>query len=48
MILSPFLHADPVAISYLFGCGDKLMREDVPPPPRAAELRDLNAGLARA
>jgi hypothetical protein len=47
MILRPLLHAEPVAISYLFGCGGKLMREDVP-SPRAAELRGLNAGLARA
>lgn len=31
MILRPFLHADPVAISYLFGCGGKASAAVVDP-----------------
>src|SRR5260370_37374775 len=31
MILRPFLHADPVAISYLFGCGGKAAAAVVDP-----------------
>jgi glyoxylase-like metal-dependent hydrolase (beta-lactamase superfamily II) len=31
MILRPFLHADPVAISYLFGCGGKASAAIVDP-----------------
>jgi len=31
MILRPFLHTDPVAISYLFGCGGKAAAAVVDP-----------------
>jgi hypothetical protein len=47
MILRPFLHSDPVAISYE-AAFVRLMLEEVPaPPPHAAELRGLNAGRTR-
>ena len=40
MILRQFLHTDPVAISYLFGCGGKSMGAVVDPvgniAPRAS------------
>jgi hydroxyacylglutathione hydrolase len=42
MILRPFLHADPVAISYLFGCGGKASAAVVDP------LGDVEPYLATA
>lgn len=42
MILRPFLHADPVAISYLFGCGGKASAAVVDP------LGDVEPYLAAA
>jgi hydroxyacylglutathione hydrolase len=42
MILRPFLHADPVAISYLFGCGGKASAAVVDP------VGDISPYLATA
>src|SRR5207249_4363514 len=47
MILRPFLHAEPVAISYLFGCGSKAAGAvvdpvgDIEPYLRAAEASGM-------
>ncbi len=47
MILRPFLHAEPVAISYLFGCGGKASGAvvdpvgDIEPYLRAAEASGM-------
>ena len=55
MILRPFLHAEPVAISYLFGCGSRASGAvvdpvgDIEPYLRTAEegARVLFASLGR-
>src|SRR5436853_6253469 len=47
MILRPFLHAEPVAISYLFGCGGRASGAivdpvgDIEPYLRAAEASGM-------
>ena len=46
MILRRFFHSDPVAASYLLGCGGQAAGAVVPPqPPQAARIRARNAGL---
>lgn len=40
MTLRQFLHSDPVAVSYLFGCGGKASAAV------AARTRAMNAGAA--
>lgn len=44
MILRQFLHFDPIAVSYLIGCGGKASAAPVP-PPGAALIAAVNSGF---
>ena len=44
MILRQFLHFDPIAVSYLIGCGGKASAAPVP-SPGAVLIRAVNSGF---
>ena len=44
MILRQFLHFDPIAVSYLIGCGGKASAAPVP-SPGAARVPAVNSGF---